>query len=80
LVVTLQQIPVDLIQLVAIRGLDPRIHHLRKAYAKRRDPRVKPVGDGSGGATADSNRPGTAVALALILVMERYRICRGALS
>ena len=44
-----------------MRGLDPRIHHLRKIYAKRMDPRVKPAGDGSGWASADSNRPGAAV-------------------
>ncbi len=34
-----------------------------KIYAKRMDPRVKPAGDGSGWASADSNRPGTAVAV-----------------
>src|SRR6266851_7392812 len=57
----LERIPVDLIHLAVMRGLDPRIHHLRKIYAKRMDPRVKPAGDGSGWASADSNRPGTAV-------------------
>jgi hypothetical protein len=38
-----------LIHLVVMRGLDPRIHHLRKTYAKRMDPRVKPAGDGVDG-------------------------------
>ena len=58
----LQRIPVDLIHLVVMRGLDPRIHHLRKIYARLMDPRVKPAGDGSGWASTDSNRPGAAVA------------------
>ena len=44
-----------------MRGLDPRIHHLRKIQAKRMDPGVKPAGDGGEGASSDSNRPGTAV-------------------
>jgi len=35
-----------LIRSVVMRGLDPRIHHLRKIYAKKMDPRVKPAGDG----------------------------------
>ena len=61
MIVMLQRIPVDLIHLAVMRGLDPRIHHLRKIYAKRMDPRVKPAGDGSGWASADSNRPGAAV-------------------
>jgi len=30
-----------------MRGLDPRIHPLRKTYAKQIDPQVKPAGDGS---------------------------------
>jgi len=47
--------------LVVMRGLDPRIHHLRKIYAKLMGPRVKPAGDGSGWPSADSYRPGTAV-------------------
>jgi len=38
----LQQLPVDLIHSVVMRGLDPRIHHLCKIYAKKMDPRVKP--------------------------------------
>ncbi len=38
----LQRILVDLIHLVVMRGLDPRIHHLRKTYVKRMDPRVSP--------------------------------------
>src|SRR6266851_4289343 len=58
----LERIPVDLIHLAVMRGLDPRIHHLRKIYAKRMDPRAKPAGDGRGWASADSNRPGAAVA------------------
>ena len=62
----LQRIPVDLIHLAVMRGLDPRIHHLRKIYAKRMDPRVKPAGDGRGWASADSNRPGAAVVAALL--------------
>jgi hypothetical protein len=37
-----------------MRGLDPRIHHLRKIYAKRMDPRVKPAGDGSGWTNSES--------------------------
>src|SRR6266446_2924978 len=61
MIVMLQRIPVDLIHLAVMRGLDPRIHHLRKIYAKRMDPRVKPAGDGRGWASADSNRPGAAV-------------------
>jgi len=48
----LQRIPVDLIHLLVIRRLNPRIHHLRKIHAKRMDPRVKPAGDGSGWARA----------------------------
>jgi hypothetical protein len=43
-----RRIPVDLIHLAVMRGLDPRIHHLRKIFAKWMDPRVKPAGDGSG--------------------------------
>jgi hypothetical protein len=38
----LERIPVDLIHSVVMRGLDPRIPHLRKTYAKRMDLRVKP--------------------------------------
>jgi hypothetical protein len=30
-----------------MRGLDLPIHHIRKIYAKRMDPWVKPAGDGS---------------------------------
>jgi len=30
-----------------MRGLDPRIHHVRKIHTKQMDPRVKPAGDGS---------------------------------
>jgi hypothetical protein len=37
-----------------MRGLDPRIHHLRKIYAKRMDPRIKPAGDGSGWTNSES--------------------------
>jgi hypothetical protein len=40
----LQQFPVDLIHSVVMRGLDPRIHHLCKIYAKKMDPQVKPRG------------------------------------
>ncbi len=29
-----------------MRGLDPRIHHPCKIYARKMDPRVKPAGDG----------------------------------
>ena len=45
-----------------MRGLDPRINHVRKIYAKPMDPRVKPAGDGGGWTSTDSNRPGTAIA------------------
>jgi hypothetical protein len=31
-----------------MRGLDPRIHHLRKSLPKRMDCRVKPGNDGYG--------------------------------
>jgi len=37
-----------LIHLVVMRGLDLRIHHVRKIDAKGMDPRVKPAGDGRG--------------------------------
>ena len=47
---------------LVMRGLDPRIHHLCKSYAKKMDPRVKPAGDGGGWASADSNPSGTAIA------------------
>jgi len=33
---TLQRIPVDLIHVAVTRALDPRIHHVRKIYAKLR--------------------------------------------
>jgi hypothetical protein len=56
----LQRFPIDLIHSVVMRGLDPRIHHLRKSMRKWMDPRVKPAGDGGGRASVDSNRPGTA--------------------
>jgi hypothetical protein len=36
----LQRIPVDLIHLVVVGGLDRRAHHGRKIYAKRMDPWV----------------------------------------
>jgi hypothetical protein len=39
---SLQQFPVDLIRSVVMRGLDPRIHHPCKIYAKKMDCRVKP--------------------------------------
>jgi hypothetical protein len=42
---------------VVMRGLDPRIHHLCKIYAKKMDPRVKPAGEGIGLMSADANRP-----------------------
>ena len=50
----LPRIPVHMIYLIVMRGLDPRIHHLRKIYAKRVDPRVKPAGDGSGWTSSES--------------------------
>jgi hypothetical protein len=47
---TITQLPVDLIHSVVMRGLDPRIHHLCKIYAKKMDPRGSgprvTVGDG----------------------------------
>jgi len=49
------------IHAVVMRGLDPRIHHLCKIHAKWVNPRVKLAGDGGDCASADSNRPGTAV-------------------
>jgi DNA-binding response OmpR family regulator len=58
---TLQRFPVKLIHSVVMRGLDPRIHHIRKSMWKWTDPRVKPAGDGDGRTSVDSNRPGTAV-------------------
>jgi hypothetical protein len=39
----LQRFPVDLIHAVVMRGLDPRITHLCKIYAKRMDPRAAAV-------------------------------------
>jgi len=38
----LERFPVDLIHSVVMRGLDRRIHHLRKIYAKWMAPRVTP--------------------------------------
>src|SRR5216683_2654539 len=75
----LERIPVDLIHLAVMRGLDPRIHHLRKIYAKRMDPRVKPAGDGSGWASADSNRPGAAVGGRRLSCCAVYRPSGGGL-
>jgi len=59
-----------------MRGHDPRIHHLRKIYAKWMDPRVKPAGDGGEWARSDSNRPGTAVRR--WLANPRQESCRSA--
>jgi hypothetical protein len=42
------RIPIELIQSSVMRGLDPRIHHLRKNLSKWMDPRVKPAGDDGG--------------------------------
>src|SRR5215510_9372128 len=64
----LWRFPVDLIHSVVMRvpgldpGIDPRIHRLCKINAKKLDPRSSARGNGGGRTSADSNRPGTAIA------------------
>jgi hypothetical protein len=43
---TLKRSPIDLNRSLVMRGLDPRIHPLRRIYQKWMDPRVKAAGDG----------------------------------
>src|SRR5436190_22492254 len=50
-----------------IAGLDPAIHLLlrKKRLAKKMDPRVKPAGDAREWVSAESMRPGTALAISV---------------
>ena len=71
----LHRIPVDLIYPVVMRGLDPRIHHLRKTCAERMDPRVKPADDRHGWVGGDDPvaYPHCARALTIYMKVEFFK-------